>query len=131
MFGGIFFAGPRADRWRERGLDILTREAGEQILPDGGHYERSPMYHCIVLEDYLDAVNLVRACPGLVPAAAEAALVGAATRALTFLKGIRAGDGRIPLFNDSAFGIAPEPAELLAYGARRERLQARPLSGRA
>ena len=23
------------------------------ILADGGHYERSPMYHCLVLEDLL------------------------------------------------------------------------------
>ncbi|MBL8200272.1 MAG: alginate lyase family protein [Chromatiales bacterium] len=118
LFGGLFFNGPRADRWRELGLRILVREAGEQLLPDGGHYERSPMYHCIVLEDYLDAVNLLRACPGVVPAAAEATLVAAATRALGFLAGITAGDGRIPLFNDSAFGIAPEPDELLAYGER-------------
>jgi uncharacterized heparinase superfamily protein len=118
FFGGVFFTGPAADRWRERGLEILLREADEQILADGGHYERSPMYHCIVLEDYLDVVNLIRSAPGLVPAEAENRLRAAASRALRFLSDITAGDGRIPLFNDAAFGIAPEPAVLLEYGSR-------------
>jgi uncharacterized heparinase superfamily protein len=116
FFGGVLFTGEEADRWRERGLEILLREADEQILADGGHYERSPMYHCIVLEDYLDVVNLLRAVPGLVPAEAEDRLRAAARRALRFLSGITAGDGRIPLFNDAAFGIVAEPAVLLDYG---------------
>ena len=117
FFGGVFFSGPVADRWRKRGLEILLREADEQILADGGHYERSPMYHCIVLEDYLDVINLIRGAPGLVPADAEARLRAAAGRALQFLVDITAGDGRIPLFNDAAFGIAAEPGVLLDYGA--------------
>jgi uncharacterized heparinase superfamily protein len=118
FFGGVFFTGPEAERWRARGLEILLREADEQILADGGHYERSPMYHCIVLEDYLDVLNLLQAVPGLVPVEAENRLRAAASRALQFLSDITAGDGRIPLFNDAAFGIAPEPAVLLDYGQR-------------
>jgi uncharacterized heparinase superfamily protein len=119
LFGGVFFTGPEAERWRARGLEILLREADEQILADGGHYERSPMYHCIVLEDYLDVLNLLQAVPGLVPAEAENRLRAAASRALRFLSDITAGDGRIPLFNDAAFGIAPEPGVLLDYGGQR------------
>src|SRR5690606_28107918 len=42
FFGGLFLAGPDAERWRRLGLGILLREADEQILPDGGHFERSP-----------------------------------------------------------------------------------------
>ncbi len=118
FFGGVFFSGPDADRWRETGLQILLREADEQILADGGHFERSPMYHCIVLEDLLDVLNLIQGVPGLVAAEDEARLRDAATRALRFLAEIRAGDGRIPLFNDAAFGIVAEPAVLLDYGAR-------------
>jgi uncharacterized heparinase superfamily protein len=118
FFGGCYFAGPRADRWRALGLRILLAEADEQVLPDGGHYERSPMYHGIVLEDYLDAVNLVRGCPDLVAPADAAKLAATAARARDFLAGIVGGDGRIPLFNDSAFGIAPEVGDLLAYADR-------------
>ena len=37
---------------------ILKKELSEQILPDGGHYELSPMYHSIILEDILDLHNI-------------------------------------------------------------------------
>ena len=30
------------------------------MLGDGGHFERSPMYHCIMLYRVLDCYNLVR-----------------------------------------------------------------------
>src|SRR5262249_13815017 len=44
LFAGIFFDGAEADEWLVRGLRILEREVAEQVLPDGGHIERSPMY---------------------------------------------------------------------------------------
>nr|AIA14495.1 Unknown Function [uncultured bacterium] len=44
VFAGLFFEGPEADAWLRTGLDILRREVPEQVLPDGGHFERSPMY---------------------------------------------------------------------------------------
>src|SRR5207248_6384086 len=37
-----------------RGIELLRRELGEQVLPDGGHYERSPAYHLVVLRDLLE-----------------------------------------------------------------------------
>jgi len=43
----------------------VRRELEEQILPDGGHFERSPMYHAMVLEDLLDLLQLPRVYPGL------------------------------------------------------------------
>jgi hypothetical protein len=39
-------------------LQIVDSEIGEQILPDGGHFERSPMYHAMILEDCLDLLNI-------------------------------------------------------------------------
>ena len=38
----------------ERGLALLGRELPEQVLSDGGHYERSPVYHLVVLRDLLE-----------------------------------------------------------------------------
>ncbi len=58
VFAGFFFEGKEADAWGVKGLRILNRELPEQILKDGGHYERTPMYHSIILEDLLDLVNL-------------------------------------------------------------------------
>ena len=41
----------RPTRLVRAGCASLARELPEQILADGGHFERSPMYHALVLED--------------------------------------------------------------------------------
>ncbi len=115
VFAGACLDGAPARRWLALGLRIMLAEAEAQVLPDGGHVERSPMYHCIVLEDYLDVVNLLARNPGLATDDAVATLTAAARRATAFLRGIRTGAGDIPLFNDAAFGITPTAAELLGY----------------
>ena len=60
MFSGCYFRGLEADRWRQTGLRLLNRQIREQVLPDGGHFELSPMYHSVFLEDLLDLINLAR-----------------------------------------------------------------------
>src|SRR5262249_2959052 len=63
IFGGLYCDGAEADAWLDKGLAILAREAHEQVLPDGGHFELSPMYHAIVLEDFLDLINAAQTWP--------------------------------------------------------------------
>lgn len=60
FLAGCFFEGERAQRWFRRGKKILIAELDEQILDDGGHFELSPMYHAIILEDCLDLMNIIR-----------------------------------------------------------------------
>ena len=57
----VFFAD---DRLLRRALGRLTRQLAVQVLPDGGHYERAPAYHCQVLADLIDVDGLVRAAGG-------------------------------------------------------------------
>ena len=64
IFAGCFFEGAPADAWFECGAQVLGKELGEQILPDGGYFELSPMYHSIILEDILDLLSLQQAYPG-------------------------------------------------------------------
>ena len=117
IFAGIFFEGPEADHWLKRGLEIYRKQLPEQILSDGGHFERSPMYHTIILEDLLDVLNLSRTfgneievlLPSLVPA------IG---KMRAWLEAMTLGDGRIAFFNDAAFGVSAEPAEIEAYSIR-------------
>lgn len=45
-FVGSCFSGSAAKRWLQLGKSILEKEIPEQILGDGMHFERSPMYHC-------------------------------------------------------------------------------------
>ena len=63
VFAGLLFDGAEADRWLTKGLSIVHRELPEQVLPDGGNFELSPMYHSIILEDLLDLINVARAYP--------------------------------------------------------------------
>jgi len=118
VFAGAFFVGPEADRWRTLGLRLLARELGEQILADGGHFECSPMYHAILLEDVLDVLNLAGAYPGLLDDAVLALCRVKAVAMLNWLAPMTHPDGEISFFNDAAMGIAPPLAELVAYAAR-------------
>ena len=67
VFAACFFEGPEADRWFAIGTEILRREIPEQVLPDGGQFERSPMYHALALEDMIDlsiALRMRGVAPG-------------------------------------------------------------------
>lgn len=112
--GGLLFGGAEAARWRRTGARGLWRELDEQVLPDGGHFERSPMYHAVALDDGLRAAALLRAGGETVPAAAEARLRGM-TRAFGVLC---RPDGALHLFNDAADGEAPARGRVHALARR-------------
>lgn len=118
FFAGVYFDGVDAVRWLQKGLGILRDELEEQFLADGGHFERSPMYHSICLVDYLDVLNLVQNSPAVISSEITREFIGKVTTALNFLSGICLPDGAIPLFNDSAFGIAPTPSQIFNYAER-------------
>jgi uncharacterized heparinase superfamily protein len=111
IFAGCFFAGQgEADAWLEKGLAIYRRETPVQILSDGGHFERSPMYHALLLEGYLDIINLLP-----VDHHDRRWFIEAAKRLSDFLVSVTKPDGEIALFNDSTQEIAARPGELLSY----------------
>lgn len=53
------------ERQIQRSLRQMVTQVGIQVLPDGGHYERSPAYHCQVLTDLTDVTELLRAAAAL------------------------------------------------------------------
>ena len=116
IFAGLFFAGPEAERWLAGGLGLLRQQIDQQILRDGGHCERSPMYHAIVLEDLLDLINLSGAM-GLAPPEAEA-WRGFTPTMRRWLLLMSHPDGQIGFFNDAAFGVAAPAAAIEAYASR-------------
>jgi uncharacterized heparinase superfamily protein len=118
VFAGLFFEGVEAAAWLDSGLKIIARQLPEQVLADGGNFERSTMYHAIFLEDVLDLVNAATHWSGRVPAVQVAQWREAAGRMLDWLAGMTHPDGEIALFNDAAFGIAPNLAELGSYAQR-------------
>lgn len=115
FFAGVFLEGSSADRWLEKGRAILLEELDEQFLDDGGHYERSPMYHSICVADYLKVFVLMVACQGSGRGSELDFLRTRIALALDFLADICLPDGDIPLFNDSAFGIAPHPRTIFEH----------------
>ena len=123
VFAGTFFEGKVADRWLRLGLQLLQEQLTQQVLVDGGHFERSPMYHCIILMDVLDLIQLVRCFRGgglgrmntRYSGAGPSALQGWAQGMAAWLEGMLHPDGEIPFFNDAAFGITPAPRAILEY----------------
>lgn len=103
--GGAFF---NDDSLHKKATKLLLNQLTEQILPDGAHYEQSPMYHCILLDRLLDCINL-RTTPELEKFA---------MMMLGHLESTMWTDGSIPLLNDSANGIAPTPAQIFDYAQR-------------
>jgi uncharacterized heparinase superfamily protein len=92
---GLFFRGDEARRWYKTGMNLLESQLREQVLEDGGHFERSPMYHLIVLEDLLDLMNLHRVYGKEPPAGWE----GLAGKMLCWSRAMRHPDEEIPFFN--------------------------------
>jgi uncharacterized heparinase superfamily protein len=118
VFSGLFFEGDDADRWRSNGLARMRDEIEEQLLADGGHFERSPMYHSMILEDCVDLLNV---CSGHNDERIRdfAVYLGPVVRKMAlFLMALSHPDSKIALFNDAAFGIEPAPSELEAYYER-------------
>lgn len=120
VFAGTFFEGPEADTWLKTGLRLLEREIPEQILPDGGHFERSTLYHVLALEDVLDLCNAAATFSEVAPemrepSSAWRARVGAMRHWLAVMSH---PDGEISFFNDAAIGIAPSPGEIDNYAMR-------------
>lgn len=130
-FAGCFFEGPEAESWLVQGLNILARELPEQILADGGQFERSPMYHALALEDVLDLINVSHAFPAALPEPWRGLVAGLpeiAGRMRFWLAAMCHPDGEIAFFNDAAIGIAPALEQLTAYAHRLGLPQASPPS---
>src|SRR5262245_56643827 len=118
FFAGMYFEEPDTGRWIKKGLKILREELEEQFVPDGGHYERSPMYHSICVTDYLDVLNLAQNSKTTINLEETDQFGRKVTVSLNFLSGICLADSEIPLLNDSAFGIAPTPSLIFDYARR-------------
>jgi uncharacterized heparinase superfamily protein len=88
-----------------RALRFLPQEIGRQVLPDGGHVERSPAAHLVALKDLIETRALLH-LGGVEP---PAALGAAIDRLSLALRTLRHADGGLALFN----GTRDEPATLI------------------
>ena len=109
----------------EKHIRLFQRELREQILADGMHFEQSPMYHKIILEDVIRVAFWLRQAGkreylGLLPTLQRMADAG-----LSLEKGM----GRTPLFNDSGDNVAKPIQALLEASERLFGIQAKEKAG--
>jgi uncharacterized heparinase superfamily protein len=110
IWAGLAFKGLEARKWFTFGLAVLETEVAEQILADGGHFERSPGYHLVVFKDLIEIAVWLKRNVGEVPDWLEASL----RRMHGYLWSILTPDGNIPLLKDSVISEAHNPEDLLA-----------------
>ena len=115
VFSGCFLKGIAADKYLDSGLKILDREIPEQFLKDGGHFELSPMYHCILLWDLLELLHLAQLSGNTKLNTRVKNWSEVARKGLSWLKVMLHPDGEVSFFNDSAIGIAATPQQIFAY----------------
>jgi hypothetical protein len=105
-WAGRFFDGPVAIHWQYQATHLALTQAKEQVLADGGHFERSPMYHLHVRDDLRGLSQLIDE-----PKARER-LQEVLRRMAEFAKWTQHPDGGIALLNDAALDdsqrITPE-----------------------
>lgn len=95
-------------------LPELEAQVAEQVLPDGAHFELSPMYQKVILEDLLRVSVCLRAF-GSRSETIESRL----KPMCDFVYSMERGANRTPLFNDSGDNVAKPASALLECAKRR------------
>lgn len=113
-FGGVFFDNSIAKSIAQDGLVLLNEQLAEQVLADGGHYELSPMYQSLILENILDLINLLQTYNVDVPSA----WLELVRKMFTWLSAMTHPDDDLSYFNDSVSGVATTCQQLLTYAHR-------------
>ncbi len=124
IFAGLCLKGHQSDYLDA--MALLLEEIKIQILPDGGHYERSPHYHVIVLKDLLDIHALILKAGQTPPHELDSAIDSMA-EALAFMV---YPDGHLGLFNDGILGNAKDiSAVMKRTGVKSTKLAQLPETG--
>ncbi len=111
-WAGRFLDGPEPHAWLRQATSLAIEQATEQVLPDGGHFERSPGYHVEIMEDLLVLIFLLE------DREAQEKLRQTWAKMAEHLAWMRHPDGDIPLFNDAALRGAGTISNLFSLGER-------------
>lgn len=91
-------------------FDLFLKEIGEQVLPDGLHFERSLMYHKIILEDILRVHMALNSAHHTGDAEK---LIPAIQIMASAMVRLEQGFLRTPLFNDAGNNASKDKGALL------------------
>ena len=115
LFSCVFFGLDENSVIYKKALKILIEELEEQFLEDGAHFELSPMYHALAMEDLLDLYQLVPALPSNFP---SQQIHKKYSLGMNWLALMKYENDQLPHFNDCANGIAPTFEELNELGIK-------------
>lgn len=112
VYGAGLVERPKPFTFLPMAIEVSLRQ---NVLPDGGHAERSPMYHllCLIDTDLLSASEVLEAPAGT-------ALAAVRDRMEIALGVMIHPDGDIALFNDAWLGEAPSAVRVREFLAAEE-----------
>jgi uncharacterized heparinase superfamily protein len=112
FFSAALFQLNNNNKIYKRALSILNKELDEQFLGDGAHFELSPMYHSLAMEDLLDLLSITNNLPSTFP---KEKIRIKFLKGMDWLKTMIYNNEELSHFNDCANGIAPKYSELKIY----------------
>lgn len=112
FFSAALFQLNNNNKIYKRALSILNKELDEQFLGDGAHFELSPMYHSLAMEDLLDLLSITNKLPSTFP---KEKIRIKFLKGMDWLKTMIYNNEELSHFNDCANGIAPKYSELKIY----------------
>jgi uncharacterized heparinase superfamily protein len=113
IFAGLSFEGKEPREWLKTGLALLQTELAEQVLSDGGHFERTPTYHFVVLRGCVELGLWLRRNIDLDLPRRFEWLEMAIHRMTDYGEKILPTNSRLPLLKDTALDATPEPIDVL------------------
>ena len=88
------------ERWQQKAVRLVRDELGWQIMPDGGHYERSPTYHRDILGRLQYVLDFLAEMPGFSDPLLVSFLNEKATQMQCWLGAVTFQNGDVPMLND-------------------------------
>lgn len=115
LFASAFFRLDSNSKYFRESISILKNELEEQFLRDGAHFELSPMYHSLAMEDLLDLISISNKVPNNFP---SNEIQRKYYNGMAWLETMIYNNGELSHFNDCANGIAPKYSDLKDYAIK-------------
>lgn len=109
IFAGCFF---NDGKLFKKGKKIITEELEEQILSDGGHFERSSSYHLLLLQRAMECIQLLLSHPDYQKDQLILLVKNKASIMLSWINNLKLNEEAYACFSDSACTMAPTIAEI-------------------
>jgi len=112
LFASAFFSLDSNSKHFRKSISIIKKELQEQFLEDGAHFELSPMYHSLAMEDLLELISISNKVPNNFP---HNEILKKYYKGMSWLETMIYKNSELSHFNDCANGIAPKHLDLEAY----------------